>query len=158
VAGADYCRQQFGAIPAYSRADFDQLALGTRFDLIWCGSLATHLDAAATLALFRFFHRHLTTGGVAVVTLHGRKPLEALRGGRQSLNLSPEGVAAVLAGYDRDGYGYADYPATHGYGISVTSPEWVRTHAPEAGTWGEVYHADHAWDNNQDVYGLIRVG
>ena len=87
-----------------------------------------------------------------------RKPLEALRSGRQSLNLSPEGVAAVLAGYDRDGYGYADYPATHGYGISVTSPEWVRAHAPEAGIWGEVYHADHAWDNNQDVYGLVRVG
>ncbi|HYP02594.1 MAG TPA: methyltransferase domain-containing protein, partial [Pyrinomonadaceae bacterium] len=55
--GVDFCAHTFGATPVYSDADLDALSFDTRFDLIWCGSLVTHLNEGATRALFRLFAR-----------------------------------------------------------------------------------------------------
>ena len=40
--GVSFCAETFGARPALSSTDPEDLVLGT-FDLIWCGSLLTHL-------------------------------------------------------------------------------------------------------------------
>ena len=42
---ADFCARQFGARAVYSKDDLEALSFAERFDLVWCGSLATHLDA-----------------------------------------------------------------------------------------------------------------
>jgi SAM-dependent methyltransferase len=151
--GVAYCAAAFGASPARSLADFDALDLGARFDLIWCGSLATHLDERRIGQLLAFFRRHLAPRGVLVLTTHGERAAENLRSGRLDYLLSPPQVASLLEAYSRSGFGYADYPGEPGYGVSLSSPAWVQGRAVEAGL-REVWSRPAGWDGHQDVFAL----
>lgn len=156
--GVDFCARTFAARPVYSRSDLDALSLGDRFDLIWCGSLATHLDAAAIGALLVLFERHLTDSGVAVVTTHGARTAERLEAdGGAGYRLEPDRAAGLVRGCESDGFAYADYAGEAGYGVSLSAPAWVRSTAADAGL-REVLFRDHGWDDHQDVFGLVRAG
>ncbi|MBA2527425.1 MAG: class I SAM-dependent methyltransferase, partial [Pyrinomonadaceae bacterium] len=74
--GVDFCTQALGAEPAYSQRDLRALFLGQEFDLIWCGSLITHLDDMKIAALLDFFQRHLSPGGLVVFTAAGDRVVE----------------------------------------------------------------------------------
>ncbi len=67
--------------------------------------------------------------------------------------ISAESVAPIIEAYRKEGFGFADYPGASGYGISLTSPEWIRRVAAEIGL-GEVYFRARGWDDHQDVYGF----
>ena len=155
--GVDFCARTFDARPVYSRTDLDALDLGDRFDLIWCGSLATHLDAAAVGALLTLFERHLADGGVAVVTTHGARTAERLGAADPIYAMDSAATGALLRAYETDGFGYADYPGEAGYGVSLNTPEWMRSAAAAAGL-REVLFLEHGWDDHQDVFALVRAG
>jgi len=55
----DYCVQTFGARGAYSRPDLDGFAVDDRYDLAWCGSLVTHLDAPRIAGLDKLRSRRI---------------------------------------------------------------------------------------------------
>jgi SAM-dependent methyltransferase/predicted O-methyltransferase YrrM len=152
--GVQFCAERFGAEPVRSSADLTSLALPGPFDLIWCGSLATHLDALAVGALLALLGASLAPGGVAVVTTHGDLVAERLRSGESTYQLSPEAARAVLASYDARGFGYADYQWSPGYGVSVSSRDWIEAAAARAGL--KVAHfAVRGWDDHQDVAALV---
>lgn len=154
--GADFCAAEFGATKLASTPDFKAIDFGRRFDLIWVGSLITHLDAQATRSFFGFIARHLGSEGSAVVSSHG-----AFVAGRLFLSqrahygLSMAEETGILADYQATGYGYCQYPHQDGYGISVASRHWISDAAGAAGLT-VVSHEDHAWDNHQDVVVLRR--
>lgn len=152
--GVQWCARRLGATPAYSVADFDGLHLGQRFDLIWCGSLVTHLDEAAIAALLRLFARHLDTGGVAVVSTHGERAAEHMRAGRLDYLLEPAAMRRLLADHVDHGFGYADYPDHRGYGVSLAAREWVVDRAARSGLREVSFHPA-GWDAHQDVIGLV---
>lgn len=155
--GVDFCARTFATRPLYSRTELDGLSLGDRFDLIWCGSLVTHLDAAAIAALLALFERHLTDGGVAVVTTHGARTAERLGAdGGARYRLESDRAAALMREYRDGGFAYADYAGEAGYGVSLTAPDWVRSAAATAGL-REVLFLEHGWDDHQDVFGLVRA-
>ncbi len=58
---AEFCSRTFGARSAFSSLNLDEVSLGKEFDLIWCGSLVTHLNetgiAAQTLPASSFRKR-----------------------------------------------------------------------------------------------------
>lgn len=149
--GADFCAAEFGATRLASTPDFDALAFDRRFDLVWVGSLITHLDAPATRRFFAFLARHLDARGCAVVSSHG-----AFVAGRLFLAQRPHyGLelaeeSGILAQYQATGHGYRQYPGQEGYGISVASRAWIRDAAAAAGLV-VASHEDHAWDHHQDV-------
>ncbi|MFO1076128.1 MAG: class I SAM-dependent methyltransferase [Planctomycetota bacterium] len=154
--GVDFCREEFGAIPVYSDADLERVEFATKFDLIWCGSLVTHLDKAGWLATFRLFIRSLRPGGVAVVTFHGRWVEHLLRQGAD-YGLSRAQIDTVLDGHARTGFGYADYRDGGGYGVSLSSPAWVLA---AIAPWPElrvVALAERQWDDHQDVLAVQRL-
>ncbi len=70
--------------------------------------------------------------------------------------ISPESVAPIIEAYRKEGFGFADYPGASAYGISLTSPEWIRQAAAEIGL-GEVYFRARGWDDHQDVYGFTLI-
>jgi SAM-dependent methyltransferase len=108
----DFCRRTF-SVQAYlsnPARRFRSLTLPRKFDLIWCGSLITHIDERATTDLLDFFHRHLADGGVCVFTTHGRHVADMFDRREQQFNLSEEGQHKVAHEYQEQGYGYADYP------------------------------------------------
>jgi SAM-dependent methyltransferase len=77
--GVDFCANVLGAKPVYSRSAPDEVELDGGFDLIWCGSLFTHLDARRWPAFFDLLGQALSPGGLLVLTTHGRHPPHVLR-------------------------------------------------------------------------------
>lgn len=157
--GADFCAAEFNATKLVSSLDLSDIDFGRKFDLIWVGSLITHLDAQTTRDFFGFLSRHLSSQGSAIVTSHGPLVAGRLFLAQRSLysDIAPKlyGIvlddeAAILADYLAAGYGYQDYSQQKGYGISLASRHWI---ADAAGCFGLVVasHRDHAWDNHQDV-------
>jgi SAM-dependent methyltransferase/predicted O-methyltransferase YrrM len=149
-----FCAQRFGAEPVQSSDDLSKLDLPGPFDLIWCGSLVTHLDADPIAALLQLFQRSLASGGMAVVTTHGALVAERLGAG-ETYQLDASAARAVAEQYGATGFGYADYPRSAGYGISVSSQEWMDAAAARAGL-GVAHFAPNAWDAHQDVFALFR--
>ncbi len=155
-AGVDFCAAHFGATPVYSQPDFAHVQFEAPFDLIWCGSLLTHLDVRGWLGLFALLARALRPGGLAVVTFQGRWAAHRMQTGN-SYGLSQSDVQAVLAAFEQDGFGYADYPVGTGYGISLSAPAWILR---ELGAWREfrvVALAERQWDCRQDVLAIERL-
>jgi len=129
--------------------------MGRSFDLIWCGSLVTHLKEPAIVALLKLFRRHLTAGGVVVFTTHG--DFVAHRMNEEcNYGLPREETPRVRREYATNGYGYADYSGAENYGVSATSPDWVRARVRELGGLTEVFFRERGWDDHQDVLGFVR--
>ena len=156
-----FCARRFDARPVRSTPSFSDLDLGERFDLIWCGSLVTHIDADGIDALLRLFARSLAPGGIAVVTAHGEEAARRARQGDDLYELAPGAAEALLARYEHDGFGFAElagsldvagHPPTP-YGISLSARAWMRA-AAERARLREVHFAAHDWDGHQDVYGF----
>jgi SAM-dependent methyltransferase len=155
-AGVDFCRTEFGAHSVYSDTDLRSVVLGSDFDLIWCGSLLTHLDAPRWLEVLRAFVAALRPGGVAVVTVHGRLVADRLRNG-VDYGLTPARITELLRAYDNGGFGYVDYPDRAGYGVSLSSPAFLFR---ELAAWFDVRvvsYAERQWDDHQDVLAFQRL-
>jgi SAM-dependent methyltransferase len=154
--GVDFCARAFGATPVYSRIDLDALSFDAPFDLIWCGSLITHLDARPTRALFRLFARHLAPGGLLLFSAHGDYVARRLPTGEFDYMLTGEQTARITGRYAATGFGYEDYAEQDGYGVALTSPAWIRARLAEVGGLREVYFGARVWDDHHDVYGYVR--
>ena len=70
--GVDFCAQVFGATPLYSDKSIENVEPKGKFDLIWCGSFLTHLDAVRWPKFIEFFNEVLEPGGILIFTTHGR--------------------------------------------------------------------------------------
>ncbi|HEV7699918.1 MAG TPA: class I SAM-dependent methyltransferase [Pyrinomonadaceae bacterium] len=164
--GVDFCAKRFGAKAVLSTADLGRLKFDRSFDLIWSGSLITHLDKESTTKLLASFYAHLKPGGIAIFTTHGDFVDGRLRSGETDYELGPEGAASLVSQYAAAEYGYRDYPRglgyfdfhpdKSGYGVSIMSPRVVREIAAAAGEYDEVYFQPRGWADHQDVYALRR--
>jgi acetyltransferase-like isoleucine patch superfamily enzyme/SAM-dependent methyltransferase len=147
----DFCAQTFGAQPVYSQVNTSQIPLHGKFDLIWSGSLLTHLRAGQCAEFVRLFNSLVNPGGLIVFTLHGRWVERSLATNRYTYGLKSHDVAALLAEYYQSGFGYADYPGTPGYGISVSSPAYVLAQLISLPDLKLISYHEKGWDNHQDI-------
>jgi len=152
AGGVNFCAKTFGAIPVYSNPDFSRLSFNTKFDLIWVGSVFTHLRAEQWLSLWELFRSVLTEDGLVVFSTHGGEVARRLREGQSGwYGLEAERAAEILQGYDKGGFGYSDYRKTNDYGVSVSSPEWVNRQIGEVG-FERILCQENGWDDCQDVW------
>ena len=152
--GVNFCAKTFGAIPMYSNTDFSRLVFDTKFDLIWVGSVFTHLRAERWMSLLELFRSILTEDGLLVVSTHGSEVERRLREGQcRWYGLEAERVAKILRNYDEHGFGYSDYRKSKDYGVSLSSPEWVSPQITEVG-FELVLYQNNGWDDCQDVWAL----
>jgi SAM-dependent methyltransferase len=147
----DFCAQTFGAQPVYSQVNTSQIPLHGKFDLIWSGSLLTHLRAGPCAEFVRLFNSLVNPGGLIVFTLHGRWVERSLATNRCTYGLNSHDVTALLAEYYQTGFGYADYPGTSGYGISVSSPAYVLAQLVSLPDLKLISYHEKGWDNHQDI-------
>jgi SAM-dependent methyltransferase len=159
----EFCVRTFGALPAFSSLNLDEVSLQQSFDLIWCGSLVTHLNERGILSLLRLFHRQLRTGGLLIFTTHGDFVPGRILRREFDYGLTLEQINRIGASYPETGYGYEDYPgekeygaSVTDYGVSLTSPDWIRRRVAEVGGLREVYFKERGWDDHQDVFGFVR--
>lgn len=155
--GVDFCTETFSVGGVYSKVDLSDLSLAAHFDLIWCGSLVTHLDEPRITALIRFFQRHLAPGGLLLFTAAGDRVAEWMLSGEFDYGIAKSAIPIITSEYSESGYGYTDYPYLADYGISLTSPAWIRAQVKQVGNLREVYFEKHGWDDHQDVYGFVKI-
>jgi hypothetical protein len=164
--GPQFCAEHFGARPLRSSADLDDLVLPGPFDLIWVGSLVTHLRPDGIASLLRALAQSLSLDGTLVVTAHGDANVKQLHVHRSIDQYVADDAPAAIESYEQSGFGYVAYAVrpsvdpdedaaleTSGYGISYTSPDWLEARAREAGL-RRIYFREQDWDRHQDVHGF----
>ena len=156
-SGLAFCGKTFSARMLQSQSDFDKINLTERFDLIWCGSLLTHVTESTAATRLRFFVRHLSAGGICVFTTGGRYSVELLRKGTLDYGLDGSEISAALKQYDQSGFGFGNYPGQSGYGITLINREKLNALASSAGSWTEIHFEERGWDNHQDVYAFRKT-
>lgn len=121
----------FGAHQLPTAGGFDDIeqAIPTQVDLVWTGSLITHLPMFLTLKFFDLLSRILCRNGLAIVTNHGEGVARRLSSDCRYGLKEVEAVNVVLQGYKQNGYGYHDYPGRQDYGVACISNEWLRAAA-----------------------------
>jgi SAM-dependent methyltransferase len=152
--GVDFCARQFGATPIYSTEDLTVLEFNRTFDLIWVGSLFTHLSQERTFAWLKYLCTHLSPQGIVVATFHGR--YSAFAGGKIGY-IDAERWAKTLEDYNATGYGYQDYEV-HGhayiqgtYGVSLASPAVLLAEASRIPDMRIFSFVERGWADHQDV-------
>jgi len=149
-----FCKRVFSVGGAESDVDFSNLSLPNKFDMIWCGSLTTHLDERDTTELLRFFRNHLSPGGLCVFTTHGQLSVDRMEKKTQTYGLTEGAQKELLSQFHQKGYGYAEYKIGHGHGISVVSHKRMLAIARSVAPWNLTSYMERGWDNLQDVYGF----
>ena len=160
-----FCAETFGALPVRSSENFEDLSFDTQFDLIWCGSLATHLNQSGIVALLRLFRRLLSPEGIVVFSTHGDRVVDRMLGREYDYAIAGEEIPVIVDSYRATGFAFTNYPeltsygvaADAGYGISLTAPDWIRGQTAEVGGLHEIFFRAHGWDNHQDVFGFRRT-
>jgi SAM-dependent methyltransferase len=152
-----FCESAFAVKNFASTVDFKQIEKTGQFDLIWCGSLITHIDESSVTDLLRFFYENLAPGGLCVFSTHGLKSLDALQAGVFSYNLSASAQENALAGYRSNGFGFGNYRFREGYGVSLSSREKIEAMAASVGDWSEVMFKSSGWDEHQDVFAFCKM-
>lgn len=125
--GVDFCAQQFRATPVYSQPNLRALNFDAQFDLIWVGSLVTHLDEKRWLETLDCLVQWTKECGVIVFSTQGRTVTSLLARGRRNVAENID-KPALLEEFARRGFAYQRYfEATPeaDYGFAATSPEWL---------------------------------
>ena len=152
-AAVDFCARVFGAEPVVADPRPHALSLPHSYDLIWCGSLLTHLPQKAFHGILELFDRHLQPGGVLVFTTHGRAIAELLEADRVRFSIHPPAAARLQQRHAKTGFGFQPYPYSRdrSYGIALTSEAWVRRALDRRRRLRLISYTDAAWDGAQDA-------
>jgi SAM-dependent methyltransferase len=153
----EFCAKTFGARPVLSSRRISEVELEGEFDLIWSGSLLTHVDASAWAEALSFFDAHLAEPGALVFTVHGPWAAEQFREGALTYGLSSTAIDNVIRQYDETGFGYADYEGQVGYGIAVCSREWAGEMVAAPPRLSQLSYEENAWGRMQDVITCTRI-
>lgn len=147
----DFCANTFGAKGIYSQDNIHEVSIDEKFDLIWCGSLFTHLDRDQWFEFLEFFSNHLEEDGLLIFTTHGRFPVNKLYQRERDYGLDRLQVSAILNEYKRTGFGYLNYPSKDDYGISISAPSWVLSEIQRHPQLRIVSFEEMGWDYHHDV-------
>lgn len=148
--GVEFCKEQFGAKPAYSDINPENIHFDQKFDLIWCGSLFTHLSIDRWKKFLHFFNSILATDGIFVFTTHGRYIATRWEKGFD-YGVSSEVFRNVMTDFENSGFGYHDYYSTPGYGVSLSKPSYVFTMLESLSDLRVVMYQEKGWDHHHDV-------
>jgi SAM-dependent methyltransferase len=160
--GVDFCSSTFGAVGLYSCDEPEAIRLEPGgFDLIWVGSLFTHLDAHLWVRFLTVFRKALCPGGLLVFTTHGREAYRRIVDKVDNTFSSGIGYwqrTHLLYRYERTGFGYVQYPGSESYyGFSLSHPAWVVRQLTEIEGLRIANVSERAWVTLQDVFTCVRV-
>jgi SAM-dependent methyltransferase len=152
-----FCVDEFGAEGIMSRENLDEVDFGQKFDLIFCGSLLTHLPEDLFQATLRLLKRSLSEDGLAIITLHGRYSRYLQQNIWKYLPDRLFHIAEEAA--SQTGFGYVDYQGDDRakfdqqarYGISLSQPHWTLRHAEQDYATRVLGYTERDWDSHQDV-------
>ncbi len=159
--GVAFCADVLGAIPVEGRDDPMDTELTGPYDLIWCGSLLTHVGVPIWIKFIKLFESVLAPGGILVFTTFGRKIVEGrLRPLNDPLSFDEKQTKQVIKEYERTGFGYYNSlgageveNAPSDYGDCVATPAWVcQTLQEQAPSLDFLLYTEGGWGFNRDKW------
>jgi SAM-dependent methyltransferase len=150
--GVDFCERTFDAQGVYSNADLNQVDLDGNFDVIWVGSLFTHLPEARWGSFLSFLTDRLAPTGLLVFTTHGPWYAQQIREESSPLGgVSAAALVEMLRGFDETGFGFAAYPEFDDYGLSLSAPAEVTKRLQALDGMRLALYLERGWRGHQDV-------
>jgi SAM-dependent methyltransferase len=171
---ARFCAETFGGAWVKSKEDLDGVELPDSYDLVWLGSVFTHLPVHRWRALLDFLARVTTPGGIVVFTTHGERAIQHIENvllKRNPYAIDQDGFAAMKESLDDVGFDFiANKPAAvrhqQNLGISITQDEygfsfstewWVRRLFAERSDFDLVNYAASGWGGNHDAVTIKKL-
>jgi SAM-dependent methyltransferase len=150
-----FCAAEFGVKALASKPDLRDVAFPERYDLIFMGSLLTHLAEDACRSTLEALARALRPGGLLVFTTQGESCLAHLDWyGARFAAAEPTYRARVA----RTGMCFVPYRDGGDYGVTIHARAWVeRAVAGVAGGLSPIRFAERGWDRHQDVWSYQRT-
>jgi len=152
----DFCKKTFGAKPVYSKNEVDKIPFKDKFDLIWCGSLFTHIDKPQWEFFLNFFSRILNIKGLLLFTVHGRDSVHRMYTKQNRYGLTESQLKDLLRNYENDGFGFVNYSNQENYGISLSSPSFVLSYFEKISNLRILLYTEKGWANHHDVIACIK--
>jgi SAM-dependent methyltransferase len=148
-----FCAREFGVRSLRSRPDVGRIALRT-YDLIFVGSLLTHLAPDAGLGVLARLVGALDARGLLVFSTQGETCLVHLHWYGEHFRRREGTYRARVA---RDGACFVPYPDRRDYGITIHARRWVEATMRErfAGRLQLVHYSERGWDDHQDVWSYL---
>jgi SAM-dependent methyltransferase len=151
----DFCAEAFDATPVYSAGESKDVDFGGPFDLIWAGSVFSHLSAARWTDFLSTFGSLLVPRGLLVFTTQGRRVATALRRREFSWGISDEMTENLVSGFDDHGFGYEDFPAGD-RGLALAKPAWTCAELDRHAELRLLSLRERGW-GHQDVVSCMRA-
>lgn len=171
---AKFCAKTFGGDWVQSNENFSKVKFPREYDLIWLGSVFTHLPAYRWCALFALLANATEKGGTVIFTVHGERSIWQIENFLMKRN--PHVIDAdryeimkntiQFVGFDfipskpaalkyqrRKGMGVSDGE----YGFSFSAEWWVTQLVNQLPEWQLVEYRKEGWGGNHDVVTLTRV-
>jgi hypothetical protein len=159
-----FCAAQFGAKPALSQHDLTNVRFEVDFDLIFCGSLLTHLPARPATEALSLVSQSLSATGIGIVTVHGRHSSYIQR--NRWKYIDDESFAIAEREASATGYGFVEYRSqkrqrfnhTGEYGVALVQPSWIVARLESNPAIRVLGYRERQWDDHQDVVVFGRPG
>lgn len=159
-----FCVSEFKVKGIYPAIDPIQPKFG-KYDVIWLGSVFTHLSEAYTRETFKMLDRMLKPNGVLIFTTHGADTFERLSQGYYGeywKNLSEKIVSAYQAN-DFAFYPYSqndieilpfNFPRKNDFGMTWMKQAYVENMIQSASNhnYKALMYKPLGWDGHQDVH------
>jgi SAM-dependent methyltransferase len=170
--GIRFCSEAFGAEPFQAKRDTSDAPLPRKFDLIWVGSVFTHLAATEWHSMLGYLSGSLAPDGLLVFTTHGRTSQWVFKNHTlKKSGLSEEKFEQIIRDFNSEGFGFARFTdgqlkhiiekneaavAKDGYGLSFSRTDWVCRQINEFPYLRLQSYTEGGWGNNQDVVAVGR--
>jgi hypothetical protein len=158
--GVDFCVERFAAKPFYSSPDLAAVAFPRKFDLIWCGSLASHLPEEQCKILFKLLIGALEDDGILCVTTCGTGMQYAHENIFKAIHEDGyqkicQELKAAAFGFSPYSYRYGQYASEESYGMAFLYPSWIEKNIlnPEIQV---LLYREKAWHGAQDMWCFIK--
>lgn len=154
--GIAFCTATFGGTAILSAPDLSSVELPNDIDLIWVGSLFTHIDRVRAERWLAYLSAHLSADGVLVATFHGPWSIEKHK---QHAFINDKAWSSILDQFDRTGFGYAPYTEYNlgDYGVSLCRPSAVVEMVDRIEKVRLIGYMERGWGDNHDVVMIART-
>ena len=153
--GVAFCEKTFGVRGIVSDPDLTKAPLRGGYDLIWVGSLFTHLRRDITQRWLAHLASLLSDKGIVIATTHGRwceHIYETVR------YISEDKWMKIVSECRASGYGYASYSRQeshhfmdHDYGVSMALPSATINDIENISGVRIYGYMERGWGDHQDV-------
>lgn len=157
----DFVTATLGCIGTYAQPPFNRIEFPKKAELIFAGSLFTHISLAGWREVLDLFAQSLSPGGYVVMTTAGEHVVRDLQAGGRRFGIGETEAASLASTFDREGFAFAGYPdgadptgRKKQAGRCVASNAWVSSFVERETPFRVKAFLERGWSNRQDIYVL----